>query len=130
MSETIQKYLEKSEESLASAKNDLSKKRYNSCANRAYYACYQAAVALLLKYNLTPAGGKELRKHGVIQSQIATLIKRKKILLSKHRDTLPELMSTRVTADYESKGVGQKKAKRVLKRAEEFVTLVNKEILE
>ncbi len=128
MSETAQKYLEKSKESLASAKDDLAKKRFNSCANRAYYACYQAAVALLLKYNVTPAGEKELRKHGAVQSQIAVLIKRKKILPTNQRDVLSELIGVRITADYFASSVPKRAAKQALKKAEEFVKLISQEV--
>lgn len=125
--EEITAYLKKSRESLASAKDDLRNKRYNSCANRAYYACYQAAAALLIKNGLVVSKEKIL-KHEAVQAQIATLIKRRKILPSEHRDTLPELMSTRATADYAAQGVGQKKARRVLKKAKDFATLVSKEV--
>jgi len=127
MSEAIQKYLLKLEESLASAKDDLAKKRFNSCANRAYYACYQAAVALSIKHNLTPTSGKEIRKHEAVQSQIATLIKRKKVLPADQRSVLSKLMIVRITADYKPQSISKRKAARVLKTATKFVTLVEKE---
>lgn len=128
MSETAQKYLEKSGESLASSRDDLAKRRFNSCANRAYYTCYQAAVALLLKHNITPAGGKDLRKHGAVQSQVAVLIKRKKVLPANQRDVLSELMGVRITADYFANSVPIRGAKQALKKAEEFVKLISQEV--
>jgi uncharacterized protein (UPF0332 family) len=43
--------LAKADESLAGAISEYVNGRYNNCANRAYYACFQAAVAAL-----APAG--------------------------------------------------------------------------
>jgi uncharacterized protein (UPF0332 family) len=126
MNEEVEAYLSKSTESLASAKNDLTKKRYNSCANRAYYACYQAAVALLIKHGIKPTSKKGLRRHETVQAQIAVLIKREKVLPAEHRGTLQELITARITADYEAEMINKKRANRVLKKAEEFVSLVVK----
>jgi len=85
-------------------------------------------VALLLKHSLTPAVGKEMRKHGFVQAQVSTLIRRKKTLPSKHRSTLPDLMVARTTADYDSESISKPRAEKLLKRAEEFVNLVVEEV--
>lgn len=129
MSEVAQNFLAKSEESLASAKDDLAKKRFNSCANRAYYACYQAAVAVLIAHGVTPPSKKRRWEHDVVQTQISNLIRRKKVLPAKYRSTLPELMAVRITADYEPRNVSERKARRVLKVATEFVTVLSREII-
>lgn len=128
MNETVQRYLEKSAESLASAKDDLAKKRFNSCANRTYYACYQAAVALLISRGVSPPGGKERWEHDFVQAQTSNLIRRKKMLPAKYRAALPELMVVRVTADYKPQSVSKRKAAKVLKTATEFVTVTSKDI--
>lgn len=39
--------LEKARESLAGAESEFSNERYNNCANRAYYAVFQAAIVAL-----------------------------------------------------------------------------------
>ena len=127
MSETVQKYLEKSEEGLASSRDDLAKKRFNSCANRSYYACYQAAVALLLKHNVTPTGERGTWTHEALQAQVSILIRRRKVLPAEHKTTLPELMAARLIADYESESVSKTRAGRILKKAEKFVNLIAKE---
>ena len=53
--EEARTYLTKAVESLTSAEIDFAAARYNSCANRAYYACFQAAVAALLVAGIRPA---------------------------------------------------------------------------
>ena len=42
-------FLNKSEESLAGAESEYANDRYDNCANRCYYACFQAAIAALLQ---------------------------------------------------------------------------------
>lgn len=120
----IAAYLSKSKESLASAKDNLKSKRYNSCANRAYYACYQASVAALTAHGVTPPSKKRRWEHDIVQTQISNLIRRKKVLPAKHRSTLSELMTTRIKADYEEHNVPQRDARRGLKTATEFVSLL------
>jgi uncharacterized protein (UPF0332 family) len=39
----VQSFLTKAEESLTSAQDDFAAGRHNSCANRCYFACFQAA---------------------------------------------------------------------------------------
>src|SRR4051794_34933539 len=48
----------KAQESLTGAESELANGRYNNSANRAYYACYQAAVAALLHEGMQPAGDR------------------------------------------------------------------------
>jgi uncharacterized protein (UPF0332 family) len=49
MEHDITIYLAKASESLLTAESELVNGRYNSCANRCYYACFQAAIAALLR---------------------------------------------------------------------------------
>jgi uncharacterized protein (UPF0332 family) len=42
-------YLAKAAESLLTAESEFDHGRYNSCANRCYYACFQAAIAAMLR---------------------------------------------------------------------------------
>lgn len=127
MSETVQKYLAKAKESLGSAKDDLAEKRFNSCASRVYYACYQAAVASLIKHGLAPRGGKVLWRHDFVHSRFGFLTKRKKLYPSKIKAYLSELMESRITADYREAMVSKRQAKRVLQKAKEFVSIILKE---
>ena len=52
-------YQAKAEESLAGAEVEFASGRYNNSANRAYYACFQAAVAALIRAGVRPTGGGE-----------------------------------------------------------------------
>jgi uncharacterized protein (UPF0332 family) len=56
MEQNITIYLAKATESLLSAESEFVNGRYNSCANRCYYACFQAAIAALLSEGIHPAG--------------------------------------------------------------------------
>ena len=50
----IQYRLEKSEESYRAAQLMGENQHWNFCVNRLYYSCFYAAIALLLKHNITP----------------------------------------------------------------------------
>lgn len=47
-------YLDKAIESLAGAESEYANKRYNNCANRCYYAMFQAAIAALIAAGIRP----------------------------------------------------------------------------
>lgn len=51
-------YLSKAIESLEIAEIAFANGRYNSCANRSYYACFQAAIAALLDVGIRTSGGE------------------------------------------------------------------------
>jgi uncharacterized protein (UPF0332 family) len=51
-------YLVKAEESLLGAESEFAIRRYQNCANREYYACYQAGVAALLQAGIRPSGSR------------------------------------------------------------------------
>jgi uncharacterized protein (UPF0332 family) len=71
-------YLAKASESLAGAESELREDRFNSSANRSYYACFQAAIAgLLLSGSPKPISGRW--SHGYVQSEFSgQLIARRK----------------------------------------------------
>ena len=50
----IEAFLVKSAESLAGAESEYANGRFNNCANRAYYACFLAAVAALMREGISP----------------------------------------------------------------------------
>ena len=56
MEQDITIYLAKATESLQTAESEFANGRYNSCANRCYYACFQAAIAALLREGIRPRG--------------------------------------------------------------------------
>ena len=56
MSDDGDDFRAKAEESLATAETEYINGRYNSCANRCYYACFQAAVSALIHVGILPVG--------------------------------------------------------------------------
>ena len=92
-------YLTKAEESLAGAESEHANSRFNNCANRAYYACFQAAVA-------------------------GTLISQRKLYPSELRDALERLFGLRQAADYAPAGVSQTQSSRALQRSQMFVQAI------
>lgn len=123
--EDVDVYLSKAQESLASAQSEFANGRYNSCANRCYFACFQAAVAALVRGGVVSAGPRAQLGHAYVQAQFAGgLVNRRKQYPGQLRDVLPQLGSLRQTADYESVSVTMTRASRALSRANEFVTTV------
>jgi uncharacterized protein (UPF0332 family) len=56
MEHTTAIYLTKAYESLLTAESEFANGRYNSCANRTYYVCFQTAIAAILNEGIRPAG--------------------------------------------------------------------------
>ena len=100
---------------------------YNACANRAYYAMYQAAIAILIANGFPPT--QKHIDHGWVQSVFAReLINRKKIFPGKFRRYLFDSQIIRNDADYDEASINQKTAKRQLNRCREFVDSIRQEI--
>jgi uncharacterized protein (UPF0332 family) len=118
-----QLFLDKALESLASAHADFAAARYNSCANRAYYAAFQAAIAALIQEGVSPRGGEW--SHRFVMSEFSsTLIRRRHIVRSSLSSALNALMEKRNVADYESRSVSKQESRRSLRRAGEIVSVV------
>ena len=122
----LQAYLAKAEENVASAASELVNGRYNACANRCYYAAFQAAVAALIQAGIRPPrGARGEWGHAFVQAQFAgELIMRRKLYPAALRDVLPRLQVTRRRADYEPTAVSQTQATRSLRMAQDLVTAV------
>ena len=119
-------FMSKARESLASAENDLSGGRYNSCANRCYYACFQAAVAALIADDIKPSGQWD---HGYVQGQfVGQLVNRRKRYGTVHRRTLIDIMALRLRADYELRSVTQTEATRALARSRALVQEIEERV--
>jgi uncharacterized protein (UPF0332 family) len=113
-------YLAKSRESLASAQADFEGGRHNSSTNRAYYAAFQAAVALLIENDVRPHGGSW--DHKFVMSQFSgTLVQRMKIIPSEHRGVLERLLESRVRADYRAESISRSDARRLVREASALV---------
>lgn len=120
-------YLMKAEECLAGAESEFANGRYNNCANRCYYACFQAAVAALQLVGITPSGSTW--GHAFVQARFAgQLINRRKIYPANLRDVLLRTLTLRQTADYAFDSASQVEAARAIRRTRGFVDAVRTEV--
>lgn len=120
------RFLAKATESLATAQSEVANQRYNSCANRCYYACFQAAVAALLRAGVRSPRPDGRWSHAFVQAQFAGLIVRRKQYPAPLRDALVRLLALRESADYTTDQISQTQALRAVRRAQEFVTAVQR----
>lgn len=122
-----ERYLRKARESLASAAADVRAKRYNSAANRSYYAAFQAAVGALIHAGIDRQS--RTWQHRFVTSQFSgRLIYRRKLISSKIQGYLDRLFRRRVTGDYEPGDVGEDDAKRGLRESMAVVEEVERMI--
>ncbi len=122
MDDDVAIYLAKAAESLVSAESEFINSRYNSCANRCYYACFQAAVAALIEEGIRPRGDWG---HDFVQGQfVGLLINRRKRYGSELRRVLSDNRIVRDQADYQSKLVSRTQASCSLGRTRAFVAAI------
>lgn len=114
-------FLSKADESLAGAESELANGRYNNCANRSYYACFQAAIAALLLAGVSIHGQRAQWSHSFVQAEFVRLITRRKLYPPELRDVLSRTLMLRQTADYETDIVTRVEAQRAVRRASAFV---------
>ena len=116
-------YLAKAAESLLTAESEFASGRYNSCANRCYYACFQAAIAAMIMEGFRGPGGRwpHTFVHSVFSGQ---LVNRRHLYPAQLRSTLDDLQVLRNRADYTIDVITHTEASRGLRRCREFVTSV------
>ncbi len=125
MIEGHEEYLEKAEESFAGAESEYINSRYNNCANRCYYAAFQAAIYALAHAGITPPGHEAEWGHEFVRSQfIGQLINRRKLYPASLRTVLEQNRALRQTADYRRDHVTDVRAGRAIRRTEEFLGAV------
>ncbi len=123
-------YLHKAIESLAGAESEFANRRYNNCANRCYYAMFQAAVAALIAAGIRPVNVREQWGHDFVQAQFSgMLIGRRKLYPSDLSPLLSDVSRRRMTADYEIVATSQTVAERTLQKAKAFVSTVQRRLL-
>jgi uncharacterized protein (UPF0332 family) len=119
-----ERYLRKARESLASAKADARAKRYNSAANRAYYAAFQAAVAALIHWRVRAA--ETDWEHRFVAAEFSgRLILRRKVFVREFATTLPRLFQLRIRADYRPVETSSRAAAYAVRGADAFVSNVS-----
>jgi uncharacterized protein (UPF0332 family) len=118
-------FLAKALECLTGAESELANGRYNNCANRAYYACYQAAVAALHRAGVRPPGGGDEWSHSFVAAQFdGVLINRRKLFAADLRNAVARNHLVRLRADYEDASVSQTEASRAVRRTRDIVQAV------
>jgi uncharacterized protein (UPF0332 family) len=120
-----QEFLDKAKENLKIARLSFDNGCYNACANRAYFAAFQAAVAALSAHGIQ--SGKN--EHAWVQSEFnLQLIKRKKIYPAKLKPYLLDMQDIRNKADYSEKNISKKIAHKQLSWATELIEFIEKEL--
>ncbi len=123
--ESGNEYLDKAEESLAGAESEFANSRYNNTANRAYYACFQAAIHALIQAGIEPPGKKDQWGHDFVQAQFSgQLINSRKLYSRDLGQAIIQNYRLRQTADYARDPVTEVRAARSVRRAEQFVNAV------
>lgn len=126
MNELAEVFLAKAQESLAGAESEFVNGRQNNCANRSYYACFQAAIAALVEAGIRPTERRDYWGHDFVQAAfIGQLINRRKAYPTTLRTTLERTFALRQTADYQRGQVSQTEAARAVRRADEFVDAIS-----
>ncbi|MBI4494079.1 MAG: HEPN domain-containing protein [Chloroflexi bacterium] len=116
-------YWEKAQENLAAAESEYVNSRYNSCASRCYYACFQAAIYALSQAGIRPSDGQW--GHAFVQAEfIGRLINRRKQYSAQLRPTLSHTYILRQTGDYAPEHVSEVRAARAVARAEQFLAAI------
>lgn len=118
--EEWQAWLEKALENLDSAHSDLAASRWNACARSAYYACYQAAIAALIREEIRDTSGEW--PHRFVQASFAgQLVQRRRVYPSSVRRVLTDNLDIRRKADYSPLAVTAREAGIAVRRAEQFL---------
>jgi uncharacterized protein (UPF0332 family) len=124
MEHTTTIYLTKAYESLLTAESEFANGRYNSCANRTYYACFRAAIAAIITEGIRPAGQWN---HQFVQAQfVGVLINKRKRYESELRRVLSDNQILRDKADYRPEFVTATQASRALRRTRQFVSAIRR----
>jgi uncharacterized protein (UPF0332 family) len=106
--------------SLAGAESEYANGRYDNCANRAYYACYQALMGEFERTGIAPPGKRwshELADRIFLSELVQRQVRYPRSLV----ESLRWLRRKRIQADYETTGVTQFEMAQALNRARAFV---------
>lgn len=119
-------FRDKARESLAGAELEFDNGWYNNCANRAYYACFQAAIHALEQAGIQPAGRPPRWGHDYVQAHFAgQLVNRRKLYPSALHETLLRSYGLRQAADYRRDFVSETQADRAMRRTRPFLAAIH-----
>ncbi len=121
----MKEFLSKAKENLKIAQLSFDNECYNACANRSYFASFQAAVAALAAHGIQ----SNKNEHAWVQSEFnLQLIKRKKIYPEKLKTYLLTMQEIRNIADYSDENISRKVARRQFSQANEMIQNIEKEL--
>lgn len=119
-------FLEKAKRNIRAAQLLFDNELYDESANRAYYAAFQAALAMLSTVGISI----ERISHEATQSVFnRELIHRRKVFPGKFKSYLLDLLAVRGDADYKAKFISKRIAKLQLRMAKEFLERIEQEII-
>ncbi|NIR50795.1 HEPN domain-containing protein [candidate division KSB1 bacterium] len=117
-------FLTKAQNSLKAAELCLKNGLYDDAVSRAYYAALRAAIALLLKIDVSL---ETKRIHAWVQAAFPKeCVHRRKVMSQRFVSYISELQNDRNIADYHPRYLSKKTAKRALTRAKNFVHQITK----
>ncbi len=119
-------YLAKAQQNLVAAELALQANLYDACANRAYYAAFQAAVAALWAEGIRPPRESDhTLSHARVQNEWSgRLLYRRKLYPAELRGTLQRLYFVRTAADYRPNPITERRARRAVFEARQVVAAV------
>lgn len=118
-------FLNKAKENLKVAQICFDNGFYDACANRAYYAAFQAAIAALADKGIKT----DKNDHKWVQATFSgTLVKQRKVYPGKLKSYLMDMQTIRNQGDYTHENVTKRLAFQQLSKAKEVVELVEKEL--
>jgi uncharacterized protein (UPF0332 family) len=116
---SVEWFVNRGQRNLAAARKLYEDAFYDIAVSRAYYAMFYLASAVLL------TRGHEYRRHGTLVAGFGYHLARPGILPARLQESLTEAFELRLRSDYGATGeIHEDVAAQVLRKAEEFVTLV------
>lgn len=115
-------FKEKARQNLTVAEWCYQQGHYDACCNRAYYAMFQAAIAVLASEGMTPS--EDNASHSSVQSHFVSYFCNKNKIFPQFRDYLAEAQIRRNKADYQPERLNQRKTKQQLDWARVFLQAI------
>lgn len=116
--------LNKAQENLRAAGILFDNNLFNASSNRAYYAAFHAALAIIM------AKGLQVKTdHAKVQATFnGEVLRRAKFINVEYRRYLSEMQNIRNYADYNLESISKRTAKLQLTMAEQFLTVIFQEL--
>jgi len=119
LNEVVSYWIEKANDSLNAAHDDLKAGRFSFSVNRIYYACFYAVSALLLQSRL------KFKKHSGVRAAFHKHIVKPGLISREHGQFYDEIFEARQRGDYiELVRFEKEQVEKWLKQASEFVKVV------